>query len=218
MTDEDDEIKVILIGETGTGKTCLINTCVGLAFNEDNLSTVASTYSTKKYKINDQEYTVNLWDTAGQEQYRSLNKIFIKHSKIVILVYSIVVKKSFIELEYWYNTIKEILGDEAIMGVVGNKKDLYLDEEVSEEEGKKFAQSKNMSFQLVSAKECPADFIDFLQTLLEQYLVKNGLISNEDKKEKDKKDKKDKKAKKEKNINLKDGIKKDKNDVNGKCC
>ena len=197
--DDNDEIKVILVGETGTGKTCLINTSVGLGFNPNTLSTVASTYSRKKFEIDNKQYILNLWDTAGQEQYRALNKIFIKHSKIVIFVYSITVRKTFEELDYWYDTIKEVLGDEPILGLVGNKKDLFLEEEVKESEGKKFAESKNISFQLVSAKESPRDFIDFLHTLLEQYIEKINKIG----------------GKKGKNINLK---KKNKKEEDGKCC
>ena len=97
----------------------------------------------------------------------------MKDSKIVVFVYSIVVKKTFTELDYWYNSIKDVLGDEPVLGVVGNKKDLYLDEEVTENEGKQYAAAKNIKFKLVSAKDNPNEFVEFLETLLEEYLAKN---------------------------------------------
>ena len=170
---EDDDIKVILLGESGVGKTNLIDTCVGLKFNSNQMTTSSSSYSAKIFTINNMKYTLDLWDTAGQEKYRSLNKIFIKDSKIVILVYSIDVKQTFKELDYWYNTVKDILKDEPVFGVVGNKRDLYLEEDVTENEGKEYAAAKNIKFKLVSAKEDPDEFVEFLQTLLEEYLTKN---------------------------------------------
>ena len=194
---EDDDIKVILLGESGIGKTNLINTCVGLAFNQDQEPTSNSSFSQKIFAINNINYTLSLWDTAGQEEYRALNRIFMKDSKIVILAYSINVKKTFNELDYWYGTVKENLGDEPIIGVVGNKKDLYLEEEVTEDEGKEYATGKNIKFKLVSAKENPDEFVEFLQTLLEDYLAKNP-------------------GKRKKNIKLDDDIKKD--DKKKKCC
>ena len=171
--DEFDDIKVILIGEAGTGKTSLINTSTGLKFDANERSTLNPSFSQKILTINNIKYTLDLWDTAGQEEFRSLNKIFMKDSKIVVFVYSIVVKKTFTELDYWYNSIKDVLGDEPVLGVVGNKKDLYLDEEVTEGEGKQYAAAKNIKFKLVSAKDNPNEFVEFLETLLEEYLAKN---------------------------------------------
>ena len=194
---EDDDIKVILVGEAGTGKTNLINTCIGLKFNPNKESTLTSTFSPKTFTINNIKYNLNLWDTVGQEEYRSLNRIFMKDSKIVILVYSISVKKTFNELDYWYNIAKDNLGDEPVIGVVGNKKDLYLEEEVTEDEGKKYAAAKNIKFKLVSAKDNPDEFAEFLKNLLEDYLAKNP-------------------EKRKKNIKLDDDNKKD--EKKKKCC
>ena len=64
----------------------------------------------KKIYINDKYYDINIWDTAGQEIYRSCNKLFIKNSNIVIFVYDITNKKTFVELDYWYKIIEDELG------------------------------------------------------------------------------------------------------------
>ena len=192
MADDDlNEIKIILIGEPGTGKTCLINVATGNQFNENSESTLLSTYVTKKMVINDKEYALNLWDTAGQEKYRAMTKIFTKNSKIVVFVYAINNKNTFEEMKsYWIKTIKETLGDDPILGIAGNKSDLYLEEAVPEEEAREFANKLRIKFKLVSAKNDPNSFVNFLQELVEEFLQtkglsgKNGVNLNKNKKKK----------------------------------
>ena len=131
---EEDGIKVILIGNAGVGKTNLINVTMGYGFTENEKSTGASSYSLKKIIINDKTYKIALWDTIGQEQFRQLTKIFFNNSKIVIFVYDITNKESFKALPGWKKDVEEQLGDDYIKGVVANKSDLYLEEEVPTEE------------------------------------------------------------------------------------
>ena len=173
---EDSDIKVILVGEMSTGKTSLINITIGGKFIEGKeLTTSTASFVTKQMTIGDKTYTLNLWDTIGQEKFRSLTKIFIKDSKIVIFVYDITNMKSFTELDYWFKTIKEVLGDEAILGIAGNKQDLYVKEQVNEELVKKYAEEKKVPYKLTSAKN-PLSFTSFLEDLLKTYIVKNGGI------------------------------------------
>ena len=178
LEEDSNEIKVILVGEPGTGKTSLINVSIGQEFKEESNSTLSSTFVQKKYKKDGKEYNVNIWDTAGQEKYRSLTKIFIKDSKIVIFVYSIDSKPSFEGIKtYWVDTIKEALGDEPILGMVGNKIDLFMNEEVKESEAKEFAKTTGIEFELVTAKENTKGFIEFLNKLLDKYLDRNDIGS-----------------------------------------
>jgi len=171
-----NDIKVILVGEPGTGKTCLINVATGRDFIENSESTIISTYITKTIVKDNCEYFLNLWDTAGQEKYRSMTKIFTKNSNIVIFVYAINNKQTFDEMKsYWVKTIKESLGDEPILGIVGNKNDLYIKEEIKEEEGRNFANEIGAKFKLVTAKEDPNGFISFLEELLDEFLSKKGI-------------------------------------------
>ena len=178
----DEEIKVILIGESGTGKTSLINATMGLKFKDTVESTTTNSFSSKTVTINNKEYVLNLWDTIGQEKFRSLTKIFIKDSKIVILVYDITRKASFNELNFWLKMIQDILGDEPVLGICGNKSDLFVKEQVKEEEVKKYSQEKNIPFKLTSAKN-PLSFNKFLEDLVKQYLEKRGVetVSTKDK-------------------------------------
>ena len=176
MNNSDPEIKVILVGETGTGKTSLINVAMGLKFTEGvEASTSAASFVTKKIKIGDKEYILNLWDTIGQERFRSLTKIFIKDSKIVIFVYDITRLQTFNELDFWFKTIHDVLGDEPILGIVGNKKDLIMKEQVNEEKAEKYADDKNVPLKLTTAKN-PLSFNIFLEDLLKKYIEKKGGI------------------------------------------
>ena len=153
----------------GTGKTSLINTAIGLKFQDKIASTTTNSIVNKKMQINDKTYSINLWDTIGQEKYRSLTKIFMKGAKIVIFVYDITNYASFKELNYWFESTQEILTEQTVMGIVGNKSDLFLKEEVKESEARQLAKEKGYEFSLTSAKNS-AIFCEFLEKLIKMYL------------------------------------------------
>ena len=184
--------KAILLGESGVGKTSLINITGGGKFNENEVSSISSNFIKKYFDIDSKKYLINIWDTAGQEKYKHLAKLFFHGSDIVILVYDISSKESFKGLEYWYKETKEHINNKTIYGIVGNKKDLYLKEEVTEGEGRKYAESKGAKFALVSAKDDPKSFTDFFLSLVKDCRVdienKIDNISLKNKKKKKKKD------------------------------
>ena len=175
MNDEDSqEIKTILVGMSGTGKTNIINAMTNQPFDSNKISTLTSTFIEKVIEINKKQYRIELWDTAGQEKYKSLTKIFLKDSKIVIFVYDITTQESFEEVNYWVTTVKEILGEEPVYGLVGNKKDLYMNEEIDEDTGRNKADEIGALFKLTSAKTERGAINDYLVELLEEYLRRNG--------------------------------------------
>ena len=175
MSDEDNENgnKVIFLGESNVGKTNLMRISVGKPFDFHSMSTWSVSYLPKNFIYNNRTYTFNLWDTIGQEVYRSLTKIFFKNAIIVLLIYDITSRKTFEELEYWYQQVKNELGNEFLLAIVGNKKDLFIDMKVTEEEGKKYADEKGAKFKLSSAKDDPMDFTQFLEDLLKESIEKN---------------------------------------------
>ena len=166
--------KIILVGDSGTGKTNLIMIGAGFEFNSNSLSTTSCSYIQKTIIKDDKEYKVNMWDTIGQEKYRSLTKIFLKDAKIVILVYDITKRESFDSLPFWKKIIDEILGPDPIFGVVGNKIDLYYDEKVKEEEGEEYANSIGAKFLLTSAKNDSKGFGKFIEQLFFDYIENNN--------------------------------------------
>ncbi len=167
--DDDEEIKVILVGEMGTGKTSLINTAIGLSFQDKLPSTTTNSIVNKVMEIKGKKYSINLWDTIGQEKYRSLTKIFMKGAKVVIFVYDITSRHTFTELDFWFKSTQEIINEKIVMGIIGNKSDLFLKEEVSEEEGRKLAKDKGFEFALTSAKNSSI-FCEFLEKLVKKYI------------------------------------------------
>ena len=183
--EEEENIKVILIGDSGVGKTNLINVSSGGSFNENEKSSLTASYLKKVITINNEKYTLSLWDTIGQEKLRSLSKLFFKNSKIVIYVYDITNLESFNGLESWNKDVKEMVGDDdtIIKAIVGNKQDLYLSEKVSEDTALNYASTLNAKFKLTSAKTDPKGFNSFLEELLKDYIDKNLKNKNEDKKD-----------------------------------
>ena len=192
--DEKEEIKIILIGDSGVGKTNLVNSVMGLSFLENESPTVSGSFYSKKYEINDNTYIANIWDTAGQEAYKGITQLFFRGSEIVILVYDICSSSSFESLNQWYELCQDTINNEHIYAIVGNKNDLYLNSEVNENEAKAFADNKNIKFRLVSAKCNPQGFIDFIEELIMDYKkitkVRRKSIKIEKKDKKIKKDEK----------------------------
>ena len=168
------EIKMILLGESGVGKTSIIKRYLEDQFDKNETSTLSMSYVGKTVNIDNKEVRLNIWDTIGQEKYRSISKLFLNETKIVILVYSIDNGDSFKELNYWYDLYKELLGEETILGVAGNKMDLYLNQEVEEEKAKEFAESRGAIFSLVSAKDNKESIDNYITKLVKAYLNKDN--------------------------------------------
>ena len=178
--DDIKELKVILLGEPGVGKTNIISRYLSGSFNQSSNPTIGSTFGEKIIKKEGVTYSLKVWDTTGQERYNSITKLFVKGSHIVILVYSIDNLQSFEKINFWLNYIKEELQEgKYILGILGNKRDLYEFEVVSEEDGKKLAQKKNAVFGLVSAKIDVNGIINYFDTILEEYISKFGNIPDE---------------------------------------
>ena len=170
MSEEDQIIKVILIGNSGVGKTSIINRFYLNKFEEKQNITFTANFIVKNINIDGKTVILNVWDTAGQEKFKSVNKIFIKNSNIIIFVYDITNHKSFEELDFWYKLIIDESEEDAIFGLAGNKADIVEKESVSIEEGQKRAEEWGATFALLSAKEDKAGISSFFTELVKNYL------------------------------------------------
>ena len=105
---EQQHIKVVLVGETQTGKTAIITRAIDDEFSYESPSTFVASMKERKFSyVDGKEVTLDIWDTAGQEKFRALNKVFYKKAAIAIMVYSIDNKRTFDEVKnYWHHEIQ----------------------------------------------------------------------------------------------------------------
>ena len=161
MDDDDNDgedvrnCKVVLLGESGVGKTSIISRFINDTFEEGLVTTTGASYAGKDMVFKDYQNQVirfEIWDTAGQEKYRALAQIFYKDAAIAILIYDITSEESFEEIQkYWYTQLKESASKDIVIGLAANKCDLIDDEKVSEERAREFAKEIGAVFKLTSA-------------------------------------------------------------------
>ena len=169
---DENNIKMILVGSSGAGKTNIINFLIGEKFQSTALSTTSSSYIEKQITIDNKLYEVEIWDTAGQEKFHSLTKIFIKGAKIVLFVYELTSRKSFEEIDFWVKTVKDLIGEQPVIGLAGNKKDLYLQEEVNDEEGVQKGEEIGAIFKVTAAKT-GFGISELFEQLMREYIKKS---------------------------------------------
>ena len=176
--DSKKEVKLIVVGETNVGKTSLIKQYIDHTFVEEKTATIGYDTIQKQIDINGKSLRLNIWDTCGQEQYRTINQMFVKNSKMALLVYDVTDRETFEELKkYWYQYIKNSLEEEVIFGIAGNKCDLYEEEQVKMEEGKEYAQLIGAVFKETTAKNDEA-ITELIELMAKKYIDCNS-ISNE---------------------------------------
>ena len=200
MKDNNLTCKVVLVGDAGVGKTCIIERYTHGSYDPNSESNVTSTYSFKKLNIEQYNKSISLdiWDTAGQEKYRAWAKNFYLNASIGILVYDITRRSTFEDIQnYWYEQLKTCGEENMIFAVAGNKSDLYSEEEVKEEEAKKFAESINALFILTSCQEA-IGIEDLFNKCAIKYLEQNKIIDVKPKGDKLKLGKKEKNKKEKK--------------------
>ena len=147
--------KIIIIGDSAIGKTCIFKKITSNTFNEKSISTIGMDRRTLFFTIKDSngsdlEIEVQLWDTAGQERFRSITATYYKSSQGLLLMYDITKRETFNNVENWIENVNESLGNnnDYLIVLLGNKVDLVKDNpearDVTEEEAKKICEEKNI--------------------------------------------------------------------------
>ena len=172
--DFDLSFKIIIIGDSFVGKSCLaLKACKGL-FEESYNPTIGFEFLTFFVKIDESNIKLQIWDTCGQEVYRSLISSFYHNSSLAILVYSIDKIKSFENLESWLNELKTLGNPDINIFLIGNKADLEDSREVLKEMGEKFSKSHDINFFLETSAKTGFNaenvFIKASKLLYEQHL------------------------------------------------
>ena len=144
--------KLIFLGDQGVGKSCILNRFMNDTFSEEYQATIGLDFQSKNVQIDNQDIHLLLYDTAGQEKFRSLIPMYTRDANIILLVYDVTSKESFNNLSIWLNDLNNIKKEEVIFAVVGNKIDLDDRKEVNSDEGENFAKEHDFIFAEISAK------------------------------------------------------------------
>ncbi|KAJ3432153.1 ras-related protein rab-5c [Anaeramoeba flamelloides] len=151
-SNQQTELKIVLIGASGVGKTSIVERFVKNFFNEKQRKTIGSTFLSKVCVVNEKSYYLNIWDTAGEERFHSLVKLYYRDTNIAILCFDITKQSSFRDLDHWYQELQNSAPRNVILMIVGNKTDLEEEREVQEKEIKDWALNRNCSYIETSAK------------------------------------------------------------------
>ena len=147
----NENIKVILIGNSGVGKSNILGRYLNDEFKQETKSTVGVEFGSKKLKIEKTNIKLQIWDTAGQERYRSITSAYYKGSKGCFIVYDITSLQSFEDIEKWYEEIVKLTEKNISIILVGNKCDLESERKVTIEMGQEKAKNLNCPFFETSA-------------------------------------------------------------------
>ena len=146
------KLKLIVVGNQGTGKSSILNRFVNETFDENYQATIGLDFHSKNITIHDQDVRLIIYDTAGQEKFRSLIPMYIREAQIILFIYDISDKDSFDSIPKWIQQVNDVINKEVVFVLIGNKLDLESNRKVTFEEGKKLAEKSNYVFQEVSAK------------------------------------------------------------------
>ena len=150
--DFDYLLKFILIGDSSVGKTNIISKYKEDKFDIKTQPSIGVQFVAKNVVLENTTFRLQIWDTAGQESFRAMTRIYYKNSSCAFIIYDITEKESFNHLESWITECKKIAPETTLFVLIGNKNDLKESREVSYDEGLKMAEKNNMLFFETSAK------------------------------------------------------------------
>ena len=149
---EIPKYKLIFLGDQSVGKSCILNRFMNDTFTEEYQATIGLDFQSKNIQIDNQDIHLLLYDTAGQEKFRSLIPMYTRDATLILLVYDVTSKDSFTHLSQWLQDLTNIKKEEVIFAVVGNKIDLEDKREVNVEEEQNYAKEHEFLFAEISAK------------------------------------------------------------------
>lgn len=166
-----EKFKVIFIGDAGVGKTKVIERYSTGNFTEFHQSTIAASNITQFVKLNNQTVELDIWDTAGQETYRSLVPVYCRNAALAVLEFAIDDPKTFQSLDEWYSLLRVDRGLECPIIVVGNKYDLY-NNQIELDTIEEWVNSHHCHLHYTSALDGTGItdlFLDIAQTLINEF-------------------------------------------------
>eukprot|EP00668_Euglena_longa_P048101 GGOE01065162.1.p1 GENE.GGOE01065162.1~~GGOE01065162.1.p1 ORF type:complete len:227 (+),score=76.27 GGOE01065162.1:58-681(+) len=145
-------IKLLLIGESGVGKSCLMVRFAEDTFSESYLSTIGIDFKARDVDVGGQRCSLQVWDTAGQEQFRTITAAFYRGAHGIALVYDVTNRSTFSNITYWMKQMEKYAAEDVCKILIGNKEDLLDMRMVKTSEGLAVAQQHRCEFYETSAK------------------------------------------------------------------
>ena len=174
--------KLVLIGDSGVGKTNILSRYINNEFSYSSKSTVGVEFGSKIIKTNDKLIKIQIWDTAGQERYKSITSAYYKGAKGAFVVYDITRRDTFMNVDKWIGELKSTGNEDVFILLIGNKSDLEQERQVSTEEVTKKAEQLKIAFCETSALE--GKNIEYaFQTVVEEVSKKSNNTGSDVKKE-----------------------------------
>ena len=170
--------KILLIGDLGVGKSCVILRYVEGDFPGNIMSSIGVDFKTKQIELDEHSIKMQIWDTAGHEKFRTITTSYYKSAQAIILLYDITQKSSFDHIRNWITEIDKFGKQGVLKVIVGNKLDLENNRKISKEDAENLALKYGVKLWEVSAKDntnIEEMFVDTIKTLLE----KNSKIISE---------------------------------------
>jgi small GTP-binding protein len=172
-TQYDLSFKVIVIGDSGVGKSCLTNKATKNIFEEDYNATVGFEFFTFNIKIDKKVIKLQIWDTCGQELYRSLITNFYRNTSLAIIVYAINNEESFKDIDMWLKELRTHASPDVKVFLIGNKIDLENERKITKEQGEEFSKNNCINkFIETSAKNginAQSTFIEIAHLLYQDF-------------------------------------------------
>ena len=193
MADNKKEFlyKILLLGDSSVGKTCFLMRYTDNTFQEIHMSTIGLDYKLKNVQLDEGKIVkIQIWDTAGQDRFRSITKNYYKGAHGIILIYDVTNRKTFDNVKAWVEQIREEVSDKVSIILVGNKIDDVEGRKVKTEEGQKMAQECGLSFFECSAKSgenIDSTFNELVKKTVESYTNVDGKGSKLNSKKRNKK-------------------------------
>lgn len=146
-------LKYIIVGDSGVGKSNILLQFVHNKFKKDHEVTIGVEFGAKNVYVNEKTFKIQIWDTAGQEKFKSITRAYFKSSVCAFLVYDITNLESFLSVQNWINECRAQCPSTAILYLIGNKVDLENQRQVTYDSGSELADKNKMKFFETSAKE-----------------------------------------------------------------
>jgi small GTP-binding protein len=155
MSEADEKelsFKFVLVGDSGVGKTAIVKRFCEGSFNDKMPHTIGLEFATRSVEISGTPVILQMWDTAGQEKFRSITRSYFRSSSAVFMVFDLTSRESFASLPRWLSDVQSTACPEVVLVLVGNKADLAGLREVTQEEAKEFAKQHNLLYFETSAR------------------------------------------------------------------